>query len=121
MEKFIYNDDVLTVEASPVTHSHYVVELIDCNSEIVFKHMYNTNDEHLAMESAKADYCKIRENRTVNNVLAEFEAKNHFYGFSEEELTTLAWAFTHPGFELIYSTLYESLNEELKVWEKNRS
>lgn len=119
MEKFIYNDDVLTVETSTCeTSPYYFISLVDQSGKTVFHNAYNTDgDEHEARELAKADYCKVRENRTVNDILAEFESKNHFCGFSDDELTTLAWAFTHPGFELIYPVLYKSLNKEILMQE----
>ena len=119
MEKFFYNDDVLTVEVFTCeTSPYFEIRILNNTGVIVFSNMYDTSDDRrLAIELAKADYCKVREYRSVHKVLQEFEDNNRFYCFSDEELMTLAWAFTHPGFEGAYPVLYRCFNYEIKLHE----
>lgn len=119
MEKFFYNDDVLTVEVSTCeTSPYFEINILDNAGTTVFTGMYNTSDDKgLAIELAKADYCKVREYRSVHKALQEFEDNNRFCCFSDEELMTLAWAFTHSGFEGAYPVLYRCFNYEIKLHE----
>lgn len=119
MEKFIYNDEILTLEVTDCeTSPYYEVSIFNDQKVRVFTGMYDVENADLAIEVAKAAYGQVRSYRTVHDTLAEFEKNNRFCCFSEDELITLSWAFSHRGIEAAYPVLANSFEKEMALYER---